>query len=411
MGRDRTLVPVLVGAAAFNREPLECVCFVADMTLRKQAEAAAERARAAAERAIAEKTRVLAAASHDLRQPLQGLAALLTLLGSRSLEPEDASLVARADRAIRSLAELLNVLLDFSQLDAGLIEPQVQDFPVERLLDTMRDEFESVAGERGLRFRVNECEAWIRSDPALLGRIIRNLVSNATKYTPEGGEVRIDCRRADEVIVIEVAGTGIGIPPEMHQAIFEDFRQLDNPERDFRKGLGLGLSIVARMAELLKHTVTVCSAPRKGSVFRVTVPSATARPPEMTEATQPGGGQRILFVEDNELVAEVMAELLSDQGHAVACVASAEQAIAAVAEAEEAFDTVISDFRLPSLSGLDVIEAARERWPRANAILVTGDTFDQKLQGLPSVGIRLLRKPVRSEELMEALSSAGSGHG
>src|SRR5215469_8646554 len=279
---DGVRVPVLLGAVAFNREPLECVCFVVDITAQKHAEAALEQARHVAERASEEKTRFLAAASHDLRQPIQALAALIGILAARPHDPDETALVKRADRAMRSLSDLLNALLDFSQLDAGVIRPHWECFPAQRLLEAMREEFEIEASEKELQFTVQDCACWVRSDPALLARMVRNLVSNAVKYTPSGGQVTVVCRQEQGRITLEIRDTGRGIHPEMHDAIFEEFRQIGNSERDDRKGLGLGLSIVRKMAQLLNHQITLRSSPGAGSTFASTSRLRSRRPSSRT---------------------------------------------------------------------------------------------------------------------------------
>jgi PAS domain S-box-containing protein len=400
---DGARVPVLLGAVAFNREPLECVYFVVDIAPQKQAEAALEQARRLAERASEQKTRFLAAASHDLRQPMQALAALIGILAVRPHDPDETALVKRADRAMRTLSDLLNALLDFSQLDAGVIRPSLDRFPAQRLLEAMREEFEIEASEKELQFTVQNCPFWVRSDRALLARMVRNLVSNAVKYTPTGGQVTVLCYQEQGRIKLEVTDTGQGIRPEMHDAIFEEFRQIGNPERDDLKGLGLGLSIVRKMAQLLDHQVTLRSSPGAGSTFTISVPlaePATERPDSEFSFV---GGQRVLLVDDNELVAEVLVSLLADAGNQVVTANSAEQALAIVQSAETAFDAVISDYRLPTLSGLEVIQSVRQRWPAATAIILSGDTLDPRLHALSNTGVKVLRKPVRREMLAQVL--------
>jgi two-component system, sensor histidine kinase len=400
---DGVRVPVLLGAVAFNREPLECVCFVVGITAQKQAEAALEQARRVAERVSEEKTRFLMAASHDLRQPMQALAALIGILAARPHDPDETALVKRADRAMRSLSDLLNALLDFSQLDAGVIRPNLDSFPAQRVLEAMREEFEIEASEKALQFTVQTCPCWIRSDPALLARMVRNLVSNAVKYTPSGGQVTVMCHQEQGRIRLEVRDTGRGIRPEMHEAIFEEFSQIGNRERDDRKGLGLGLSIVRKMAQLLDHQITLRSSPGAGSTFTISVPPAEPATEQPRSEFPFAGGQRVLLVDDNELVAEVLVSLLTDAGNDVVTANSAEQALAIVQSAETAFDAVISDYRLPTLSGLEVIECVRQRWPAATAIILSGDVFDARLHALSNTGVRVLRKPVGRETLAQAL--------
>jgi len=276
---------------------------------------------------------------------------------------------------------------------------------VQRLLEAMREEFEIEASEKELQFTVQNCPCWVRSDPALLARMIRNLVSNAVKYTPSGGQVTVVCHQEQGRIRLEVRDTGRGIRPEMHDAIFEEFRQIENPERDDRKGLGLGLSIVRKMAQLLDHQITLRSSPGAGSTFTISVPLAEPATEQSHSEFTFTGGQRVLLVDDDELVAEVLVSLLADAGNDVVTANSAEQALVIVQSAEAAFDAVISDYRLPTLSGLEVIESVRQRWPAATAIILSGDTFDPRLHALSNTGVRVLRKPVSRETLAQALES------
>lgn len=385
------------------------VASVSDITDRKRAEEELRRAKAAAERASAEKTRFLATASHDLRQPLQALGLSISRLAARvEGDEKSARLAARADRAAKSLADLLNALLDVAQLDAGRIVPRVVDFPVADILEAIRDEFDALALSSGLRFEVKNCQDIIRGDPALLGRMVRNLVSNAMKYTPAGGEVTITCAKSDDGLLgIAVADTGVGIAKDQHAAVFEDFRQLGNPQRDRSKGLGLGLSIVARMARLLDHPVSLRSAPGQGSVFTVAVPLGeavqTRRPAEALEVR---GAGRILLVEDEELVADLLREILDDAGFDVLFAPTAEAAfrlLDGIGPGEPPLDAIIADYRLPGLTGLDAVLAARRRFPLIPAVLVTGDTFEQQLRGVEAQGIKLLQKPVHHSVVMDVL--------
>jgi len=336
---------------------------------------------------------------------MQALAALIGILAARPHDPDETALVKRADRAMRSMADLLNALLDFSQLDAGVIQPHWECFPAQRLLEAMREEFEIEASEKELQFTVQNCPCWVRSDLALLARMVRNLVSNAVKYTPPGGQVTVVCHREQGRIRLEVRDTGRGIRPEMHDAIFEEFRQIGNPECDDRKGLGLGLSIVRKMAHLLDHPITLRSSPGAGSTFTISVPLAEPVTEQPHSEFFFAGGRRVLLVDDNELVVEVLVSLLADAGNDVVTANSAEQALAIVQSAEAAFDAVISDYRLPTLSGLEVIESVRRRWPAATAIILSGDTFDPRLHVLSNTGVKVLSKPVSRETLAQALES------
>jgi CheY-like chemotaxis protein len=241
----------------------------------------------------------------------------------------------------------------------------------------------------------------------LLGRIVRNFILNAFKYTLPGGSVEIVCRERGDTLLIEVTDTGVGIPKDKQSLIFEDFRQLDNAERDPSKGHGLGLSIVSRTARLLGHALSLRSAIGAGSTFGVAVPTAEPGGEADTGAAAPSApprSLRILLVKDNDLVADVMAETLSDTGSDVTVANSAEAAFEIVEAAQHPFDAVISDFRLPGRSGVDAVAAVRRRWPSAQAVILTGDTSHSELRALPAQGIKLLLKPASAIELAELLA-------
>ena len=254
----------------------------ADITERRHTADELGVAKRQADLANVAKSRFLAAASHDLRQPLQTLALLQGLL-AKIVEGERAQkLVARIDETLGAMAGMLNTLLDINQIEAGTVHAEPVSFPINDLFDRLRDEFTYHAEAKGLALRVVPCGLSIHSDPRLLEQMIRNLLSNALKYTRRG-KVLLGCRRRGGMLSIEVCDTGIGIPDEELQAIFEEYHQLDNAARERSRGLGLGLSIVQRLGNLLGHRVRVRSQPGKGSVFAVEVmlpPSATAPRPE-----------------------------------------------------------------------------------------------------------------------------------
>jgi len=232
---------------------------------------AAESARQAAEEANIGKSRFLAAASHDLRQPLHALGFFVDALRGHT-SPEERTQIARnIRRSVDTMEELFNALLDVSRLDAGIVEPHVVTVPLAPLLERVRFEFEPFARQKGLSLRAKNTRALVRSDPALLERVIRNLVANAVRYTDRGGIV-IGCRPRAGAIRIEVWDSGRGIPPDKHHEIFQEFYQLENPERDRHKGLGLGLAIIERLTRLLDHRIELRSTVGKGSMFCVTVP-------------------------------------------------------------------------------------------------------------------------------------------
>jgi two-component system CheB/CheR fusion protein len=224
-----------------------------DVTARTRAEDASNAAKLLAEAANLGKSRFLAAASHDLRQPLQTLTFLQGLLAKKLTDKEALDIVARGEETLSAMSGMLDTLLDINQLEAGTVRPENADFPINPLLDRLKTDFAYHMQARGLEWRVRSCQWSVRIDPRLHEEIIRNLVSNALKYTRKGG-VLLGCRRRGDKLRIEVWDTGIGIPEGQLHAIFEEFHQVDNPARERGRGLGLGLAIVRRLGNLLGHT-------------------------------------------------------------------------------------------------------------------------------------------------------------
>ena len=242
-----------------------------DITDRKHAAQALEAVKGEAERANAAKSHFLAAASHDLRQPLQTLVLLQSLLASRVEGSDLTKLVARLHDTVGVMSGMLNTLLDINQIEAGIVQANAADFDINNLFLELKDTFTCQAEVLGLDLRVVPCGLTIRSDARLLDQMFRNLVSNALRYTP-AGKVLLGCRRNGRSLRIEVWDTGIGIPPDELTSVFEEYRQLYNAAREQSRGLGLGLSIVSRLGVLLDHPVSVRSSLGKGSVFSVEVP-------------------------------------------------------------------------------------------------------------------------------------------
>ncbi len=269
----------------------------------------------AAEEANVAKSRFLAVASHDLRQPLHALELFVQALEDTPLPTHAQQLVANVRRSVDSMEELFDALLDISRLDAGVISAREEVIPLARIFERLSFEYSAVAQRKGLSLHVMKTSAGVRSDPTLLARIVRNLVANAVRYT-ERGRVTIGCRRRGDSVSIEVWDTGPGIPPEKHAEIFQEFTQLGNPDRDRRKGLGLGLAIVERLAKLLGHTVRLRSVPSKGSVFAVTVPLARVSPTSMLESTREAStgfdlrGRLALLVHSDLAVREELQQML-----------------------------------------------------------------------------------------------------
>jgi signal transduction histidine kinase len=238
----------------------------------------------AAEEANVAKSRFLAVASHDLRQPLHALELFVQALEDMSLPGHAQQLVANVRRSVNSMEELFDSLLDISRLDAGVIHARLEMIPLAGLLERLAFEYGTVAQRKGLSLQVIQTSLYVRSDPTLLARILRNLVANAVRYT-ERGRVLVGCRRCGSQVSIEVWDTGPGIAPEKHAEVFQEFTQLGEPERDRRKGLGLGLAIVERLAKLLGHTVRLRSVVGKGSVFAISAPRGRLEAEAILQAT------------------------------------------------------------------------------------------------------------------------------
>jgi signal transduction histidine kinase/CheY-like chemotaxis protein len=361
------------------------------------------------------KSRFLAAASHDLRQPMHALGLFVAQLKDRVRSPESAPLILRVEAAVAALQGLLDALLDVSRLDAGVVTPNVTDFGANTVLARIENGFAADATSRGLRFRIVRSTLALHSDPVLLERILINLVANAVRYTESGG-ILVGCRRRGEQVRVEVWDTGIGIAPEHQQAIFQEFYQVGNPERDRQKGLGLGLSIAARLARLLGGRIEVRSQPGRGSVFAVELPRADEIH-ETAAFSAPAGiderlrGAFVLVVDDDALVCEALAGLLDQWGCTAVTAASGEEALAALARQSRVPDAVLCDYRLPDgETGSEVIRRLRERMgPDFPAALITGDTAPERLREARESGVPLLHKPVqpaRLRALLEHLVSA-----
>ncbi|GAA4020680.1 hybrid sensor histidine kinase/response regulator [Actimicrobium antarcticum] len=370
-------------------------------------ELALRRSRDAALAANRSKTQFLAAASHDLRQPLHALSLAVSVMQVRHADDTDTPHLERIGRSVRSLSNLLNTLLDVSQLDAGLVQPTITDCCLKILFAEVAEEFAGIAAQKQVTMQVMPSTLTVRSDGQLLGRMIKNLVSNAIKYTPSGGSVRVHAREDGNQVVIVVADTGIGIASDLQEEVFTDFIQLNNPERDRKKGLGLGLAIVRRMSELLDHPVRLQSVPGAGSTFSIRVTRSTDKvrgvPQQMIHHRYEG---RVLLVEDDPLVAEVTAALLTVWGATVTSVASGEAAVTLMQDAQLHFDALITDYRLQKMSGTSVAKAALSRWPAICAVVVTGDANDDILREVRLLGAALLQKPIRTEALAAILQQS-----
>jgi signal transduction histidine kinase/ActR/RegA family two-component response regulator len=376
----------------------------------------ADAARLEAENADRAKSRFLAAASHDLRQPLHALGLFAAALHERTRDPDTQAMVGSINKSVEALDGLFNELLDISRLDAGAVEPHLEHLPLAPMLDRIRLDFDGAAGEKGLRLSVRNSSLWVYSDATLLERIVRNLVANAVRYTAEGG-ILLVCRRRGDAVQVEVWDSGIGIAPDQREQIFEEFYQVGNPGRHSGRGLGLGLAIVRRLSDLLGYSVTLRSQPDRGSRFSVRVP--LGRKPRQAvactapvAAADPLAGRLILVVDDEVAIIEGMQAALSAWGYAVATGSSAETALAALGELERYPDLVVADYRLQGTeTGLDVIARIRgELGFAVPAILITGTIADDELQqGVATIGCEVLHKPVIAQDLRQRIAAALAG--
>ncbi|MBI4986791.1 MAG: response regulator [Rhodocyclales bacterium] len=356
-----------------------------------------------AERANSAKSRFVAAASHDLRQPLHALGLFVSQLGQLPLQPEVKPLVRHIDSSVQSLQDLLESLLDSSRIDAGLVTAKPADFPLADLFARLALEYNGPAEEKGLELRVRYRDLWLRTDPRLLERILMNFIGNALRYTARGG-VLLACRKHGDKATIQVWDTGVGIPPGQLQAIFSEYVQLSNPERNHAKGLGLGLSICDRLARLLGLAQGVRSVPGRGSVFWIEVPlgiageTEAAPISEVTTSSQIEG--TVVVIDGDERAATGMAGLIAGWGCRVIGAASSLEAIARCEEAGLVPDLVITDTLLPS--GEDGVAAGlvlRRRYGVVPVLVLSGDVDDHLLANAARRHFALLVKPVRPGKL------------
>lgn len=380
-----------------------------DVTRQREHEAALERTSEEAEQANASKSRFLAAASHDLRQPLQSLGLYLSVLSRLLDEPKPLEVCGKMRKSLDTMGELLNALLDISKLDSGSVVPEKADVALELLFDRIVTDNVQQAEEKGLALICEGTAAVVHSDPALLQRVIENLVTNAIRYT-DRGEVRIDCECGDGLARVRVSDTGIGIPEESLEKIFDEYYQLDNPARDRRKGLGLGLSIVRHIARLLDLNLTVESVPGEGSTFTVEVPLGTAaREPEPAAVPAARGGRSrpvVLLVEDDPTVVDATIMLLGEAGVGVQ---HAEDGPAALERIRQGLrpDLVVCDYWLSGMNGAEVIRAIQEQLGvDVPAVLMTGDTGSREIHSGRPARFTVLHKPVQTEQLLRLLETS-----
>jgi CheY-like chemotaxis protein/anti-sigma regulatory factor (Ser/Thr protein kinase) len=365
----------------------------------------------AAEQANIAKSKFLAAASHDLRQPLHALTLFTRVLDERTRDPDTCGLVGNIQHCVEALESLFQSLLDISRMDAGIIETNTVHFPVAPLIDRVHAEYAPQAEAAGLQMLKHCGELIAKSDPALVERMLRNLISNAIRYT-RAGEIVVQCTTADTGIAMEVRDTGIGIPEDQHQRVFEEFVQLANPEHDRSKGLGLGLSIVRRLADLLDTGVELRSSPGAGSSFRFTLPAGdpeacveTAGMPVLPPSVL--ANALIAVIDDEGDVREGMRMLLENWGCRVIAAEDGTNLLAALDRADLKPDIVVADFRLrEGNTGPAAIRQIESHYGVSiPSLIITGDTAPERLSEARSSGHLLLHKPVQPAKLRALLQN------
>ncbi len=365
-------------------------------------------ARTEAERANKAKSRFLAAASHDLRQPLQALRLLNAALQEYLLTDDMAmNILHDSERALEVMDRLLGSLLDISKVDSGIINPDMRDFRLSDIFDDLQRDFLRITQEKNLDFSVVPSSAVVRTDRILLDSILRNFLGNAVRYTKRG-KLLLGCRKIGEVIRIEVWDTGMGIPDAELNNIFDEFYQIGTPDRDSSQGLGLGLAIVRAYARLMRCQIRVQSRLGKGSVFSIEVPLGniiTAGETRRDDANASIGWKqktgRVLLVEDDEPILQAMQKLLEIWGMQALCVRSGDEAEQKLKQNKFAPDIVISDYRLANgETGIAVLDRIApllaENIP---VIFITGDVVSEVRAALGTRFAHLLQKPVAPGKL------------
>lgn len=378
----------------------------ADITERKRVTAELDAARHAADEANFAKSRFLAAASHDLRQPLQTLALIQGLLANRVDDDRGRRLVARLDETLGAMTGMLNTLLDINQIEAGTLRTQTESFALGPLLERLQGEFAYHAEAKRLELRVVRSNQTVISDPRLLEQMLRNLMSNALKYTLTG-KVLLGCRRHGDLLRIEVLDTGIGIPEGELDRIFGEYHQIDNPAREHSRGLGLGLAIVRRLGDLLGHPIHVRSRTGRGSIFWLEVPIAAAAI-LLLENEAPAVPVRralILLVEDDPEIRDLLDMALRDAGHDTLVASDGAAALALQMGVRP--DLILTDYNLPgSIDGLKLALRLRSQGnPATPVIVLTGDISTETLREVASHDCRQLNKPVKTGELLEVIDA------
>jgi signal transduction histidine kinase/CheY-like chemotaxis protein len=368
------------------------------------------REKAVAEHANAAKSRFLAAASHDLRQPVHALSLFVAALRPRAMDDEARGLLDHIDGSVQAMSGLFGGLLDISRLDAGVVEVNKSAVAVQPLLERVCRDYEVQAKAKGLQLRLRRCSVSVNSDPMLLERIVRNVIANAVAYTDQG-RVLVGCRRGRQ-LSIQVCDTGRGIPEHEQEQVFQEFYQLGNPERDRTRGVGLGLAIVRRLTSLLEHPLTVRSRHGKGSAFKISVPYAAAAEVSVAAAAQfttpllTRGVGLILVIDDEVAIQLAMRSLLESWGYEVITGGSCAEVLERIALHRTVPRLIICDYRLrDNENGTQAIDRLRSEYnEEIPGMLITGDTAPDRLKEAQESGFLLLHKPVPNSRLRASIA-------
>ncbi len=402
--------PILRRWVAFSVYPTNeggVSVYFRDISAQKAIDEQLVAAKSEAERANRSKSKFLAAASHDLRQPVQSLVLLLSLIERQvAANPKAVETAQMMKQALGGLNGLLTSILDISRLDAGVVEASIERVDLHMLLGRLAGEYVAKAEDKGLELRVAPRDLHALADPGLLERALRNLLENALRNTAKGG-VLIGLRRRGDRVRIDVVDTGVGVPDAKREEIFDEFIQLNNPGRDLAHGLGLGLAIVARLAALMGAKIEVASRLGRGSRFSLSLPliEPEFQPVEEPLHTDDPGG-RVLIVEDNAALRHGLDALTRQWGYQPLTAADGEEALKIASADDWRFDAVVTDYRLGGgLTGLEVAKEIGRRSGRLYPTLIlTGDTGKERISEISASGFELLHKPVDAEHLRRKLA-------
>jgi len=368
-----------------------------------------ERQKQAAEDAKRVQTQFLAAASHDLRQPLHAHGLLVSTLKQKITDPESSRILEVLEKSMHNMQGLLNSLLDISKLDAGALIPEISDFNLQPLLQQLFLDYEAEADIKRLKFALHSNPTIISSDKALLERILRNLISNAIRYT-EHGSVLVAARYRDDKVRIEVRDSGSGIDPKNHEIIFREFQQAPHKNNPDTAGLGLGLAIVSRLAKLLNHEIEVKSALGRGSIFAIEVPSSLTSPTDspiedISFSNDDLANTTVLVVDDEPAILEGMRNILNDWHCQAYTASSYDEAVVLLDSKKLTPDFAIVDYRLREMNGIELMQRLNNKFHiDVPTIIITGDTAPERLQEIYSSGHHALHKPVPPAKLRALMS-------